>query len=168
MMQGCLSKTMERNWASFHHPPPTLKCLFFPPSSSSSILCIRPHPCNWNVHFHFSRPLQPTNAYLAHTGSSLRTWKRLSLSTVPLLQLNLSFPSLLSWFPLRFHHASSDLSSDLSLCVLIIYRWKEEQEWHFSWRWHVYSTSCSLALRNGRKFFSNIRNCEWKEIVEMR
>lgn len=114
---------------SFFYPPLSLRsCAFVPILATGTFIS--------------TRPLQPTNAYLAYTDSSLRTWKRLHYQ--PCL-CSYSCHSLLSWFPLRFHPEYASLSSDLSLYVLVIYRWKEEQEWPFSWS-HVYLSIVSLYI----------------------
>lgn len=111
---------------SFFYPPlPLRSCAFVPILATGTFIS--------------TRPLQPTNAY---TDSSLRTWKRLHYQ--PCL-CSYSCHSLLSWFPLRFHPEYASLSSDLSLYVLVIYRWKEEQEWPFSWS-HVYLSIVSLYI----------------------
>lgn len=69
---------------SFFYPPlPLRSCAFVPILATGTFIS--------------TRPLQPTNAYLAYTDSSLRTWKRLHYQ--PCL-CSYSCHSLLSWFPL--------------------------------------------------------------------
>lgn len=142
-------------------PHPILRCLLFLPSSSSSILCIRPHPCNWNVHFHETSPAYERVSRVHRFIS--KNVKTTSLSTVSLLLL-LSFPSLV---------ISSSFSSGIRVSFFRSFSLRVgylplERRARMALLLITRLPFYSLTLYNSKKFSSNIRNCEWKEIVEIR
>lgn len=142
-------------------PSPTLRCLLFLPSSSSSILCIRPHPCNWNVYFHETSPAYERVSRVHRF--IFKNVKTTSLSTVSLLLL-LSFPSLV---------ISSSFSSGIRVSFFRSFSLRVgylplERRARMALLLITRLPFYSLTLYNSKKFSSNIRNCEWKEIVEIR
>lgn len=135
-------------------PFSTLLFLFDPVHSSPSLQLERSFP----------RDLSPAYECVSRVHRFIsKNVKTTSLSTVSLLLL-LSFPSLV---------ISSSFSSGIRVSFFRSFSLRVgylplERRARMALLLITRLPFYSLTLYNSKKFFSNIRNCEWKEIVEIR